>query len=855
MKINQRFDIEGMSCAACVNNVSRAVKKVKGVEEVNVSLLTNSMTVTHNVNEKEIIKAVESAGYKASISKSTNKLNIEKDTSTRNKIIKLIISIILLVPLFYFSMGYMMDWPIGILKENIVFLSIVLMVLSLSIIIINNHFFVSAFKAIRHFNFNMDTLVALGSGVAFIYSTVLTVMIIVISSGNSPDKVNHTQMLMMNISFETAGMVPTLISIGKLLESYSKGKTTNALKALINLTPKSAHKIKDDKEEDIDPSLLSVNDIVKVYPGETIPIDGIIIQGETSIDESLLTGESLPIDKKINDEVKTATINKNGTILVKVTKTGEETTLNQMIKMVNNAANTKTKISAIADKVAGVFVPIIIGIALLTFVLWMIFGNDFVSSHSDIHSTLLSYSIERAIAVLVISCPCALGLATPVAIMVSTGKGAKNGILFKNALSMEEAGKIKYLLLDKTGTITKGHPSVTDIVTYGDEKELLSIAYALEKNSEHPLSIAIKEYIVDKEIITIKTTKFESISGKGIKAYLNNNFLLAGNPGFLIENNIELSKYQKDIDKLSSEGKTIILFAKNTQVLGLMGISDEIKDDSYEAINKIKSLGIIPIMLTGDNENAARYIANKVGIEYVYSSLLPQDKERIISILKSDNKVAMVGDGINDALSLTSADVGIAIGRGSDVALDSASIVLMKSTLMDAYAAIKLSKIAFRNIKENLFWAFFYNLIMIPIAAGVFSFLGLYKVAPWMGSAAMSLSSVFVVLNALRINLYDIYKTNKKSFYNKTINDKLIMEIKTYLQSKKDISMEKEVLIKGMMCEHCVMHITKALNNVKGVTSVKVSLKDNNALVSGDTSDEEIKSAIEEAGYEVVSIK
>ena len=854
MKINQKFLLKGMSCAACVNNITRAVSRVKGVKEVNVNLLTNSMVVTHDDVESDIIKAVKDIGYEAYLS-SNNKLEINKDNDTKNKLIRLIISFILLIPLFYLSMGFMSNWPIGFFRDNLVILSYTLMVISLMIMIINYHFFFNGVKALFHKSFNMDTLVMLGSGVAFIYSLVLTIKL-TIAFINKED-ITHLEMIMMNISFETAGMVVTFISIGKLLESYSKGKTTNALKSLINLKPKIAHLIKDDKEIDVDINDLNINDIVKVYPGESIPSDGIIIKGNSSIDESMLTGESLPIDKKIDDEVKIATINNDGTLLIKVNKIGDESTLNKMIKMVENAANTKTKISSIADKVAGIFVPIVILISLITFICWMIFGKEFLASHSDIHSNLLSYSIERAIAVLVVSCPCALGLATPVSIMVATGKGAKNGILFKNALTMEEVGKIKYLLLDKTGTITKGHPEVNEIISLNNnEKELLSVAFALEKDSKHPLSIAIKEYILNKDIDKYSTKDFKNILGKGVVAKsLDNNLLLGGNLKLLDEYKIDKSLILEKIDKLSKEGKTCLIFAKNKEILGIISISDHLKDDSKEAIDKIKSLGIVPIILTGDNKYASKYIGDKVGVNYIYSSLLPEDKNKILSILKNDNKVAMVGDGINDALSLTSADVGIAIGKGSDIAIDSASIVLMKSTLLDAYASIKLSKIAIRNIKENLFWAFIYNIIMIPIAAGVFSFLGLYKLAPWMGSLAMALSSLFVVTNALRINLYNIYKSNKNKD-NVVLSDILTKEIDDYLLNKdKNKTMKKEILINGMMCEHCVNHVTKALNSLNGIEDVKVSLKDKNALISGDVSDKEIIDAITNAGYEVKEIK
>ena len=761
MVLDEKYKISGMSCAACSARVNKAVAQLDGIKEVNVNLLTNSMVVSYDeksTNSKLIIEAVIKAGYGASLIEQKNdKTPINKeeliDKETPKLVKRLIISLLILIPLFYLGMGFMLNWPLGALKEHLWILALIEMLLSLAIIIINKRFFISGFKAIIHKSMNMDTLVMLGSGVAFIYSCVMMIFLFINTAEGMEMSTLHKYM--MNISFETAGMVPTLITIGKTLESYSKGKTTNAIKALMDLSPKTALLIKEDKEIEVPLEEVQVNDIFIVKPGMSIPVDGEVINGTSSVDESMLTGESLPIDKEIGSLVKSATINQNGVLICKAVRVGNNTTLNQIIASVEKAANSKAKISQIADKVSGIFVPIVVLISLLVFLGWFIFGKEFVSTHADIESSLLSYSIERAIAVLVISCPCALGLATPVAIMVGSGKGARHGILFKNAEAIEETGKIDYIILDKTGTITKGKPSVTDVVSYIDENELLEIAYSLEINSSHPLALAVINYAKEKEVKNRDVTEFKNIAGKGLKAKLNKDTILAGNAKFLIGENIDISKYEKDIENLLKMGKTPLLFAKNKDLIGVIAVSDSIKDDALEAINNIKSLGIVPIMLTGDNSIAANYIASQVGIDYVISEVLPEGKEDVINTIKKYGKVMMVGDGINDAIALTSSDIGMAIGGGNDVAIESADVVLMKSNLNDAYAAIKLSKDVYLNIKENLFWAFIYNIIMIPIAAGAFSFLGLYKVAPWMGSAAMALSSVFVVLNALRINLFN----------------------------------------------------------------------------------------------------
>ena len=855
MRLDEKYKITGMSCAACSARVFKAVSSIKGVKEANVNLLTNSMVISYDekvTNSYKIIEAVKKAGYGAElISLDNNVTPISKeeliDKETPRLFKRLIISLIILIPLFYLGMGFMLNWPLGALKDNLWLLSLIEMLLSLVIIIINHKFFISGFKAIIHRSMNMDTLVMLGSGVAFIYSFIMMIML-----WASKD-MSTQHMYMMNISFETAGMVPTLITIGKTLESYSKGKTTNSIKALMDLSPKTAILIKEDKEVEVKVEDIKLNDIFIVKPGMSIPVDGEVIKGESSVDESMLTGESIPLDKEVGSLVKSATINQNGVLICKAIRVGNDTTLNQIISSVEKAANSKAKISQIADKVSGIFVPIVVIISIIVFLGWFIFGKDFLATHQDIEASLLSYSLERAIAVLVISCPCALGLATPVAIMVGSGKGARNGILFKNAEAIEETGKVSYVILDKTGTITLGKPSVTDVISYIKEEELLEIAYSLENNSSHPLALAVNNYAKEKGIKSLSVTDFKNISGKGLSGKINNEIVLAGNSKFMTDNNIDTSKYTEDTEKLAKVGKTPLIFAKNQVIIGIIAVSDVIKSDAKEAITNIKNLGIVPIMLTGDNEYSASYIAHQVGIDYVISNVLPEGKEEVIKMIKKYGNVMMVGDGINDAIALTSSDIGVAIGNGNDIAIDSSSVVLMKSNLNDVYSSIRLSEYVYLNIKENLFWAFIYNLVMIPIAAGVFSGLGLYKLAPWMGSAAMALSSVFVVLNALRINLFNPYK---KAIRHKEVKipDELVSYNQCDINKKENKNMTKVIKIEGMMCQHCVAHVKEALEGIKGVKSVNVSLNENNATLEleKDIKDKVFIKAIEKAGYKVV---
>lgn len=854
MDKEEKYLVKGMTCSSCVAHVEKAVKKVNGVKEVSVSLLTNSMVVTKDdsVTDTEIETAVKNAGYEASKEGKEENRKQKKDDETKNMILKLILSSLLLIPLFYIGMGYMLNmqyekniFPLGAFGENEFFIGLTEMALSFIIMIINKKFFTSGFRSILHLQPNMDTLVALGSSVSFLYSFI---MLFVMAFYAKENNFNEVMKASMNLSFETAGMVPTLISIGKTLESYSKGKTTNAIKELLDLAPKKAHLLKDGKSVEIDAANLQTDDLFLVLPGESFPADGIVMEGNSSVDESALSGESLPIDKTVNDKVSAATNNLNGALTCKATKVGNETTLHQIVKMVEEASSTKTKISQIADKVAGVFVPIVMTISLIVFLFWLLLGNDFVSSLND-GTTTLTYAINKAISVLVISCPCALGLATPVAIMVGNGKGAKNGILFKTASTLEKTSKIDYIVLDKTGTITKGKPTVTDIHTGIDSKLFLKIFSSLEAKSEHPLSKAILDKAKEEEIETVPCTSFMALSGHGIQGNVEGKNYFAGNKKLMEERKIPLEDYSSLAEKEAAEGKTPLFLAEEGKILGVILVSDPIKEDSKEAIDGFKKLGILPIMLTGDNRKTALAIAKKANIDHVISDVLPKGKLNVIKELQKYGKVAMVGDGINDAPSLTQADIGIAIGAGSDIAIKSADIVLTKSTLMDALKAILLSKHVLRNIKENLFWAFFYNIIMIPIAAGAFSTIGLAKLRPWMGAAAMTLSSLFVVLNALRINLF--------SFKLKSSSKKVKPFPEHFIQSQNKGEITKVIEVKDMMCENCVKHVKEALEKLEGVQSCEVSLKDLNATITlkEDVSDEILRKTIVEAGYQPGIIK
>ncbi len=844
-----------MSCASCVSHVEKAVKKVPGVKEVDVSLLTNSMLVTYDspANPHEITNAVKNAGYEAKLSLSkeekTSSLEDElKDKETPILLRRLIASVILLIPLFYFGMGYMnmsWGWPLGVIGENPLMFGLLEGILALIIMIINKKFYISGTKALFHGGPNMDTLVALGSGVAFIYGVVIMFIMssFVSSNGVEYEKLMHYSMC---LTFETAGMVPTLITIGKTLESFSKGKTTNALKSLMNLAPKEAHVLRENTEIDILAEEVLRDDIFLVRPGESFPVDGLILKGTSSVNESALTGESMPIDKKEGDHVSSGTINVNGALTCKATNVGNETTIHKIIQMVENAANTKTKISALADKISGIFVPTILAISLIVLVCWLIFGKGVVETLPN--DDLVTYAFNRAISVLVIACPCALGLATPVAIMVGSGKGAKNGILFKNAISIEETGKLDFIVLDKTGTITKGNPAVKDIYPFNNinEEELISFAYSLENKSEHPIAKAIKNKAITLKLQLKEVEYYKALPGFGLEATLDGETCLAGNLKLFEERGLTNEELIHVVTEFSLEGKTPLIFSKGKEVLGVIAIADEIKEDSAEAIKEFKELGIVPIMLTGDNENTAKRIAKDAGLDYFVSNLLPDGKLKIIKELQKYGKVGMIGDGINDAPALTQADIGIAIGAGSDIAIDSANVVLMKSSLKDASAAIRLSRHTFLNIKENLFWAFFYNFVMIPIAAGALTGFGLNSLKPWYGAAAMAISSVTVCLNALRINLFNPYDSRKHKRKSKK-------EFPADIFNEGGKNMTKTLKIEGMMCEHCVAHVKSALEKLNGTSNVEVSLKEKKATLEVDNvTDDELIKAVEEAGYKVI---
>lgn len=831
-----KFDVKGMSCAACVAHVDKAVRGVEGVKDCQVNLLTNSMEVEYSDPSivKKINMAVSKVGYK---SKLKDEEYEESKESIKGQVISLILAIALLIPLFYLSMGYMMDWNIGYFNSHHMVLGITLMLISLMMMIINKKFFINGFKGLIHRSTNMDTLVALGSGVAFLYSVVI---LLVMAHYSDVDNMSKVMKYSMNLSFETAGMVPTLISIGKTLEAYSKGKTTTALNALINMSPQKAHVIRDGVEVLVDAKDMVVGDIFIVKPGEAIPVDGEVVDGTSSVNEATMTGESMPVSKGIGNKVFTATINMDGSIKCKALAVGKDTSFSKIIKMVEDASASKARIARIADKVAGIFVPIVLVIALLVFAGWMLFGKDFVSSKLD-DEMLVTYAIERAIAVLVISCPCALGLATPVAIMVGNGYAARKGILFKNAEALEETANMNFVVLDKTGTITKGSPEISNVIPIDiEESELLKLAASLESKSSHPLAKAIcNGYNGD----LYEVEDFVNEVGVGVKGLINSKMIYGvkeeAAKNLAVVSNEALSKAKAE----ALNGRTPLYFIYDKKLIGLISVSDVIKEDSLEAISKLKDLGLTPIMLTGDNALVAKSVADSVGIKHYISDVLPDGKLEIIDKLKSQGKVMMVGDGINDSPALTKASIGVAIGAGSDVALDAADVILVKSSLMDLVRAIRLSRATLRNIKENLFWAFFYNIIMIPIASGIFSFAGLYKMKPWYGALAMALSSTFVVVNALRLNLFN---ADKDSFKRKTIDIDMDLE--------GGDNMNKAIFsVDGMMCDKCVMHVEEACMKVSGVKSAKASLKKKNVVVKyEDTINlDEVAKNIVDAGYEV----
>ena len=844
----EQYSVTGMTCAACQARVEKVVSNVPGVTDVSVSLLTNSMGVEGTATSADIVAAVEKAGYHASVKgaqmESSQGAEALANTETPKLLKRLIISLIFLMPLMYLSMGHMMwNWPLpGFLNNNHVGMGLAQLLFTVIIMVINQRFFISGFTSLIHRAPNMDTLVAMGATAAFGYSTyALFAMTVAQTSGNDKLVMSY----MHEFYFESAAMILTLITLGKTLEAYSKGKTTDALKSLMNLAPKMATVIRNEQEMLISADQVKKGDIFLVKPGESIPVDGIVLEGNSAIDEAALTGESIPVDKAVGDTVSAATINQSGFIKCEATRVGEDTTLSQIIKMVSDAAATKAPIAKIADKVSGIFVPAVITIAIITIIGWILAGES------------AGFALARGISVLVISCPCALGLATPVAIMVGNGVGAKHGILFKTAVSLEEAGKVDIVALDKTGTITNGQPKVTDILPVDgiSEQELLETAFSLEKKSEHPLAKAIVEYGEEKNFTVSVVDNFKAVPGNGLTGTLNEETLIGGNLLF-IEKSLSISKELKhSAEQLASAGKTPLFFAKENRLLGMIAVADVIKEDSPQAIKELKAMGIHVVMLTGDNERTAKAIGEQAGVDNVIAGVLPDGKESVIQALGKKGKVAMVGDGINDAPALTRADVGIAIGAGTDVAMDAADVVLMKSKLADVPAAIRLSRGVLRNIHENLFWAFFYNTIGIPLAAGLLIPVLGWKLNPMFGAAAMSLSSFCVVTNALRLNLLNIRST-KKDKKKKNAIDVSLININN--NEKKEVNeMTKTMNIKGMMCGHCEAAVKKALEALPEVASAEVSHEKGTAVVTleKEIADDVLKKTVEDKDYEVVEIK
>lgn len=844
----EQYSVTGMTCAACQARVEKVVSNVPGVTDVSVSLLTNSMGVEGTATSADIVAAVEKAGYHASVKgaqmESSQGAEALADTETPKLLKRLIISLIFLIPLMSLSMGHMMwNWPLpGFLNNNHVGMGLAQLLFTVIIMVINQRFFISGFTSLIHRAPNMDTLVAMGATAAFGYSTyALFAMTVAQTAGNDKLVMSY----MHEFYFESAAMILTLITLGKTLEAYSKGKTTDALKSLMNLAPKMATVVRNEQELLISADQVKKGDIFLVKPGESIPVDGIVLEGNSAIDEAALTGESIPVDKAVGDTVSAATINQSGFIKCEATRVGEDTTLSQIIKMVSDAAATKAPIAKIADKVSGIFVPAVITIAIITIIGWLLAGES------------VGFALARGISVLVISCPCALGLATPVAIMVGNGVGAKHGILFKTAVSLEEAGKVDIVALDKTGTITNGQPKVTDILPVDgiSEQELLETAFSLEKKSEHPLAKAIVEYGEEKNFTVSVVDNFKAVPGNGLTGTLNEETLIGGNLLF-IEKSLSISrKLKHSAEQLASAGKTPLFFAKENRLLGMIAVADVIKEDSPQAIKELKAMGIHVIMLTGDNERTAKAIGEQAGVDNVIAGVLPDGKESVIQALGKKGKVAMVGDGINDAPALTRADVGIAIGAGTDVAMDAADVVLMKSKLADVPAAIRLSRGVLRNIHENLFWAFFYNTIGIPLAAGLLIPVLGWKLNPMFGAAAMSLSSFCVVTNALRLNLLNIRSTKKDKKKKKAIDVSLI---NINNNEKKEVNeMTKTMNIKGMMCGHCEAAVKKALEALPEVASAEVSHEKGTAVVTleKEIADDVLKKTIEDKDYEVVEIK
>ena len=837
-----------MSCAACSSRVEKAVSKVPGVTSCSVSLLTNSMGVEGTASEQEIIKAVADAGYGASkkgegaaktqSSSASAGEDMLKDRTTPALKKRLIASLGFLIVLMYFSMGHMMwGWPVpGFMKDNHVMMGLLQMLLTITVMVINQKFFISGFKGLIHRAPNMDTLVALGSGASFVYSTYA---LFAMTDAQMHGDMDAVMSYMHDFYFESAAMILALITVGKMLEARSKGKTTDALKGLMKLAPKTAVVIRGEKKVQVSIEQVQKGDCFVVKPGENIPVDGEVIEGNSAVNESALTGESIPVDKAVGDKVSAATVNQSGYLKCRATRVGEDTTLSQIIQMVSDAAATKAPIAKIADRVSGVFVPMVITIAVLTIIVWLIAGQS------------IGFALSRGIAVLVISCPCALGLATPVAIMVGNGMGARNGIMFKTAVSLEETGKMQIVALDKTGTITSGEPKVTDIIPAAGvtEDTLLKCAYALENKSEHPLARAILENAKEENAGIEEVTGFQALPGNGLTAILDDHTLYGGNYTFISSKVSVDGDMQKKAEKLAEAGKTPLFFGNEDRLLGVIAVADVIKEDSPQAIKELQNMGIHVVMLTGDNERTAKAIGQQAGVDEVIAGVLPEGKEQVIRKLKEKGKVAMVGDGINDAPALTRADMGIAIGAGTDVAIDAADVVLMKSRLSDVPAAIRMSRATLRNIHENLFWAFFYNIIGIPLAAGVWYPLFGWKLNPMFGAAAMSLSSFCVVSNALRLNLFKMYDASK---------DKKLKAKKEKKRSKKeDKTMKKIMHIEGMMCGHCEAAVKKALEALPQVDEAVVSHEAGTAelTLNAEIADDVLKKTVEDKDYTVTSVE
>lgn len=866
----EQYTVTGMSCAACSSRVEKAVSKVPGVTSCSVSLLTNSMGVEGSASAQDIISAVQAAGYGASKKGTANQdrtvsaeeaEDMLKDRETPILKRRLWASLGFLIVLMYFSMGHMMwGWPVpAFFENNHVAMGLLQLLLTGIVMVINQKFFISGFKSLFHRAPNMDTLVALGSGASFVYSTYA---LFAMTDAQVQGDMSGVMAYMHEFYFESAAMILTLITVGKMLEARSKGKTTDALKSLMRMAPKTATIFKDGAEAVVPVEQVRKGDVFVVRPGENIPVDGKILEGSSAINESALTGESIPVDKAEGDVVSAATVNQSGFIRCEATRVGEDTTLSQIIRMVSDAAATKAPIAKVADKVSGIFVPAVIGIAAVTIIVWLIAGQTF------------GFALARGISVLVISCPCALGLATPVAIMVGNGMGAKHGILFKTAVSLEEAGKVQIVALDKTGTITSGEPRVTDIIPAADiqEDQLLRFAHALESKSEHPLARAILQKAEEKQMMAADVTDFQALPGNGLKARMDGDALVGGNLKF-VSGLMNISDEMKQkAETLAEAGKTPLFFGRNGKFIGMIAVADVIKEDSPQAVRELQNMGIRVVMLTGDNERTAKAIGQQAGVDEVIAGVLPEGKESVIRALKQKGKVAMVGDGINDAPALTRADIGIAIGAGTDIAIDAADVVLMKSRLSDVPAAIRLSRATLKNIHENLFWAFFYNVIGIPLAAGIWIPIFGLKLNPMFGAAAMSLSSFCVVTNALRLNFFNMHNASKdKKIQSVDVSDVAAAVIQnepevqaqtceigeTAVKSPAEGSITKTLEIEGMMCGHCEKMVKRCLEKFPQISEAVVSHEAGTAVVSmsGEVPEEEIKQAIEKAGYEYIGAK